>query len=93
MIPHNERIDYWFPPKQKRHLGKVLGRINAIQAPALRDFFLVAFSQTLKACSIWLQRSVKPTRDPDKVPAEPVDAFLRQARRMVKRIGAVPAFS
>ncbi len=85
MIPRNERIDYWFPPRQKRSLGKVLGRITAIDAPALRDFYLVAFSQILKACSIWLQRSIKPTRDPDKVPAEPVDAFLHQTRRMIKR--------
>ncbi len=85
VIPRNERIDYWFPPRQRRRLGKVLGRIMAVEPSALRDFFLVAFSQTLKACSIWLQRSIKPTRDPNKVPAEPVEAFLRQANRMIKR--------
>ncbi len=85
VIPANARVDYWFPQKQKRKLGKLLGRLVVIDPPDLRDFFLVAFSQILKSCSIWLQRSVKPTRDFDKVPAEPFDAFLRQARRMIQR--------
>jgi hypothetical protein len=85
VIPANARIDYWFSQKQKRRLGKLLGGLAAIDPPDLRDFFLVAFSQILKSCSIWLQRSVKPTRDFDKVPTEPLDAFLRQARRMTKR--------
>ncbi len=85
VIPANSRIDYWFPLKQKRKLGMLLGRLAALDSPDLRDFFLVAFSQILKSSSIWLQRSVKPTRDFDKVPAEPVDAFLQQARRMIRR--------
>ncbi len=85
VIPENPRIDYWFPPKQKRRLGMLLGRILTVRAPDLRDFFLVGFSQILKSSSIWLQRSVKPTRDRDKVPVEPVDAFLRQSRRMMQR--------
>jgi DNA modification methylase len=85
VIPANARIDYWFPPKQKRKLGQLLGRLAAVDPPDVRDFFLVAFSQILKPCSIWLQRSIKPTRDFDKVPVEPLDAFLRQSRRMTKR--------
>lgn len=85
ITPANERIDYWFAPKQKEQLGILLGRLAQIENPQRREFFLVAFSQILKACSIWAQKSVKPTRDPDKIPAEPLSAFLRQARAMIKR--------
>lgn len=83
--PDHARIDYWFPQKQKEDLAFLLQRINAIRDHATRDFFLVAFAQILKACSIWLQRSVKPTRDLHKTPADPFAAFLRQARYMLKQ--------
>jgi DNA modification methylase len=85
IIPANERIDYWFPKKQKTLLGFILGRIGEIENGDVRDFFLVAFSQILKSTSIWLQKSIKPTRDPDKTPAEPIATFLRQSRSMLKR--------
>ncbi len=85
ILPQNERIDYWFPAGQKEKLGALLGRIMAIRRRDVRDFFLVAFSQILKSCSIWLQRSIKPTRDHDKTPAEPFEAFLRQAQAMIRR--------
>lgn len=85
VVPENERIDYWFPKTQKERLSIILGRINEIRNDDVRDFFLVAFSQILKSCSIWLQKSVKPTRDMDKIPSEPLEAFLRQARLILKR--------
>lgn len=85
IVPNSERIDYWFPKPQKDRLGIVLGRINDIRNGDVRDFFLIAFSQILKSCSIWLQKSVKPTRDKTKTPSEPLEVFLRQSRSMVKR--------
>jgi len=84
-VPPNDRIDYWFPKRQKEKLGVILSQISQIPDEDCREFFLVAFSQILKSCSIWLQRSVKPTRDPDKTPAEPLATFLKQARLMLKR--------
>lgn len=84
-LPNNERIDYWFPKKQKGRLAILFQRIDAIRDEEMRDFFLVGFAQILKSCSIWLQRSVKPTRDLSKTPAEPDEAFLRQARYMLKQ--------
>ncbi len=83
--PDNARIDYWFPQKQKERLTILLERIGEIDDEDTRNFFLVAFSQILKSCSIWLQRSVKPTRDLKKSPADPFEAFLRQARYMLKQ--------
>lgn len=85
LAPTNERIDYWFPQAQKERLNILLGRITDLRDEATRDFFLVAFSQILKSCSIWLQRSIKPTRDLDKRLAEPFEAFRRQARYMLKQ--------
>ena len=85
IAPKNERNDYWFPRQQKKQLGKILGAVSAIENATARDFFLVAFSQILKSCSIWLQKSVKPTRDPHKMPAEPLAAFRKQCRYMLKQ--------
>ena len=85
IVPAHDRIAYWFPKKQKDRLGILLGTISEIRDEDARNFFLVAFSQILKSCSIWLQRSVKPTRDLGKTPADPFDAFRRQARYMLKR--------
>jgi len=85
VVPDNNRIDYWFPQKQKERLGIIFGRINDIRDDDVRDFFLIAFSQILKSCSIWLQKSIKPTRDKNKIPSEPLDTFLRQVKFMLKR--------
>jgi DNA modification methylase len=84
IIPPNERIDYWFSQKQKDKLGIILGRLSTIEKKACREFFLVAFSQVLKSCSIWMQKSIKPTRDPHKIPLDPLQAFLKQSRFMIK---------
>jgi DNA modification methylase len=85
VLPENERIDFWFSRKQQHKLGALLGRINGVSDKASKNFFLVAFSQILKACSIWMQKSVKPVRDSDKKVAEPYEAFTRQAKSMLKR--------
>ncbi len=87
-IPDHERIDYWFPKKQKERLGMILTRISRISDEDRRNFFLVAFAQILKTCSIWLQKSIKPTRDPNKNLADPFQAFLRQARYMLRQNAA-----
>jgi DNA modification methylase len=84
-LPDHERIDYWFPKRQKERLGIILARVSEIGNENQRDFFLVAFAQILKTCSIWLQKSIKPTRDPRKNPADPFQAFRRQARYMLRQ--------
>lgn len=83
--PDNERIDYWFPQTQKTRLAILLRRIGEIGDEDTRDFWLVAFAQILKSCSLWLQRSVKPTRDLRKTPADPFAAFQKHARYMLKQ--------
>jgi DNA modification methylase len=81
----HQRIDYWFPEKQKHDLAIILSRINAVKDPRIRDFLLCGFSNILKLCSRWLMKSVKPTIDKDKMIADAYKAFATQVRRMVKK--------
>ena len=85
IVPENERIDYWFLPKQKEKLSNIFAQIVEIKNNDVRDFFLVAFAQILKSCSIWLQKSIKPTRDKDKKNYDPLTLFLNQLRKMIKK--------
>jgi len=85
IVPKNERINYWFLPQQKEKLSFIFDRILEIQNLEIKNFFLVAFAQILKSCSIWLQKSVKPTRDQNKKIYEPLALFLNQSRKMLKK--------
>ncbi len=84
-VPINERIDYWFKPHIKNKLIIILDSILEIENTDIRDFFLVAFAQILKSCSIWLQKSVKPTRDFNKNEIDPLYKFEWQVKRMIKK--------
>ncbi|MDW8297405.1 MAG: DNA methyltransferase [Raineya sp.] len=81
----HEKIDYWFKPAQKENLAILLYSILEIQEDALRRFFLVAFAQILKTCSIWLQKSVKPTRDLQKKDYDVLQTFLQHAKKMIQK--------
>jgi DNA modification methylase len=84
-LPKHERIDYWFPEKQKHDLSLILSRIKAVEDVHIRTFLLCSFSNILKGCSIWMMKSVKPTRDWDKKPASAYSSFVLQTKRMVKK--------
>jgi len=85
IIPNNERIEYWFPDKKSREeLGIILGRIDAIKDKDVHDFCLCAFSNILKNASIWLMKSIKPTRDLNKKIDLPMNLFSRQIKKMIK---------
>ncbi|MDR1551848.1 MAG: site-specific DNA-methyltransferase [Prevotellaceae bacterium] len=84
-IPENERIDYWFLPEQKEKLSVIFAKILEIENTDIQNFFLVTFAQILKTCSIWLQKSVKPTRDLHKKIYDPLTLFLQQAKKMIKK--------
>lgn len=81
----HERIDYWFKPHIKDKLLIILHSILALKNIDLKDFFLIAFAQILKSCSIWLQKSVKPTRDTNKKEIDPLYKFEWQVKRMIKK--------
>ncbi|MHA1166848.1 MAG: hypothetical protein ACTSRU_03430, partial [Candidatus Hodarchaeales archaeon] len=81
---HMERIDYWFDEPTKLELGRILQIIRAESDKWVRDFLLVGFSHILKSCSIWLQRSTKPTRDKHKIPKEPYKTLKTHLEKMVR---------
>ena len=84
-VPDHERIDYWFDSETKRTLARILHAVERVSEDGLRALLRCVFSNSLKRCSIWLQRSVKPTRDFGKEIPDPVDVFLRRVRQMAKR--------
>ncbi len=85
ILPINERIEYWFPNKKLREdLSIILGRIDTIKDKDIRDFCLCAFSNILKNASIWLMKSIKPTRDLNKKINSPIKLFSRQIKKMTR---------
>jgi len=83
-IAAHERIDYWFKNEEKRKLFFIKQAIIQEENPVIQNFFLCGFSNILKNCSIWLQKSNKPTRDLNKKPAEPISLFYRQIKKMMR---------
>lgn len=81
----NERIDYWFTESQKNKLLILYYSILEIENKNIRNFYLVCFAQILKTCSIWHQKSIKPTRDLKKNLQEPFQLFNSQLNKMVKQ--------
>lgn len=84
-IPDLKRIDYWFPKKQKHDLALLLFKIRQIEDQQVQNFFLCSFSNILKGCSIWMMKSVKPTRDWYKNVAPAYQSFVLQTKRMIKK--------
>jgi len=86
LIPqkHIDRINYWFTEENKIKLGKILRIIHEEEDETIRNFFLVAFSNILKNCSIWLQGSTKPTRDLRKKIVNPFDVLKKHLKKMQK---------
>ena len=82
--PEHERIDYWFKSEEKRRLAFIFTEISKIKDQDVQDFFFCGFSNILKNCSIWLQKSNKPTRDFEKKPSEPIKTFLKQIKMMLR---------
>ena len=84
-LPKHERIDYWFPEEKKFQLSIIFDRILEVENKNIRDFFLITFSQILKLSSIWLQKSVKPTRDFKKKIGNPYKLFILQSKKMIRQ--------
>ncbi|MBN2014388.1 MAG: hypothetical protein JW778_04345 [Candidatus Altiarchaeota archaeon] len=84
LIPERqiERINYWFTEENKTKLGRILRIIREENDEKIRDLLTVAFSHILKSCSIWLQGSTKPTRDPKKRLIDPCVALRRHLKKM-----------
>lgn len=80
-----ERLAYWFPSAHRAALEQLLQLIIGLPNPTIQTFFLCAFSNILRGCSIWVSGSTKPQKDLAKILNDPVDSFRRQVRDMMRR--------
>ena len=81
----NERIRYWYEPKQYDDLSKLLLSIRRnTKNGKYRCFFECAFSNILKATSRWLTKSIKPQVDSNKVCGDAYVEFEKQFKLMLK---------
>jgi DNA modification methylase len=80
-----ERFAYWFPVHHRYVLSLILEAIQEFTEEKIRIFFLCAFSNILRTCSIWLSGSTKPQKDLRKILGDPVEEFSRQVQSMLKR--------
>ncbi len=79
------KIDYWFKKEAKEELAIIIDRILKVKDENIRFFFLCGFSNILKNCSIWLMKSIKPTRDINKEIPPAFSIFKRQITMMQNR--------
>ena len=79
----NPRIHYWFAREQIKDLQALKMAIESnIKSYKYKSFFQVAFSNILKRTSKWLQKSIKPTIDPNKHINDVWKAFEKQYKMM-----------
>lgn len=79
------KLKYWFPAKNINKLNHLYSAIRRIKNPEVQRFFLCGFSHILKNCSIWLMKSIKPTRDLNKSIPDPLLIFDTHIKSMIKK--------
>ena len=63
-IPDVLNLDYWFSEDVTRRLSFLRDRINAVEDESVRNFFWVAFSETVRECSYTRNSEFKLYRMP-----------------------------
>jgi len=64
--PHFFNIDYWFSPQVQEELALLREAIFSLKDAPVRDFFLVAFSHTVRECSYTRKGEFKLYRIPSE---------------------------
>ena len=79
-----DRIQYWFDEERVDDLIRLRRAIRHCTYPysAHRKFFLCGYSAILKATSLWLTKSIKAQKDPNKEPRGVMEAFDDQIALM-----------
>ncbi|MDD3807315.1 MAG: DNA methyltransferase [Candidatus Marinimicrobia bacterium] len=81
----NPKLDFWIDKKMQNKLAGIYIPITKIKNRKIRKFFLCGFSHILKNCSIWLMKSIKPTRDLKKKIPDPREIFKSHIKSMLKK--------
>ncbi len=64
-VPRFFNVDYWFTPEVQWHLAHLRQAIFAIEDQPVREFMLVAFSHTVRECSLTRKGEFKLYRLPE----------------------------
>jgi DNA modification methylase len=83
-VSSDDQLDYWFPSAHRNLLECIFDAITNSHAGPIQTFFVCAFSNVLRGCSIWLSGSTKPQKDLDKTLADPIEAFNKQVHQMIQ---------
>jgi len=75
IIPEIKNIDFWFSKNVQQKLGLLLGYIEHINDSTIRNFFKVAFSETVRETSFVKQGEFKLVRTKNLKEKEDVDIF------------------
>ncbi|MEJ5352317.1 MAG: DNA methyltransferase [Melioribacteraceae bacterium] len=75
IIPQVKNIDYWFSKNVQKKLGIVLGYIESIVDINIKNFFKVAFSETVRETSFVKQGEFKLVKDKNLKEKEDKDVF------------------
>ncbi len=75
IIPQIKNIDFWFSKSVQKQLGVLLGYIENIDDVSIKNFFKVAFSETIRETSYVKQGEFKLVRRKDFNEVENPDVF------------------
>lgn len=79
-----EKLRSWFPISNLITLCNLLAVIETQEHEDIRDFLKVAFSDILKPCSYWSNRSIKPVKNLSKAVPPVIPTFLKKIKQMAK---------
>jgi len=75
VIPKITNKDFWFSKTAQERLGKILGYIENINDTSIKNFFKVAFSETVRESSFAKQGEFKLVRNKNYIEKQEPDVF------------------
>jgi len=75
IIPQVQNIDFWFSKSNQQKLGILLGYIESINDISIKNFFKVAFSETVRETSFVKSGEFKLVRGKNIKDKEDIDVF------------------
>jgi tRNA G10 N-methylase Trm11 len=89
-IPTFKNIEFWFKPKIIKDLSILKEQINKIQEESIRNFFLLAFSETVRNCSNTRKKEFKLYRESkEKLEKHNPDVFKEFKRISLRNIDSL----
>lgn len=82
---NSEKLRFWFDEETINKLSLIYSVIQTTDDRDLRRFYQCAFSHILKNCSKWLMKSIKPTVNRYKIPADPFYIFPKHLKFMARK--------